>query len=257
MTFLVRFLAASLALAAAGAGGEIRFDGGKRFRLPPSARKAEAEGVRLAGDGSYDEAVRCFDRSLKLSKKNPGARANRGVALSQLGRLDEALKDFEIAVALAPELREQLKAPAVDARIRRAKGRLAGGNVKGALDDLFIAVRVDRKDPRSFAAIADTARQTRRFQTCVSYASRSLDLGGEAAEPLSARAACFAALGRNEDALKDFDRAILLEPERGEHYLGRARVLLELRRKAAARKDARKATALDPSLGERIPAALR
>ncbi len=254
MTLLA--LAASFALAA-GAGGEIRFDGGKRFRVPASARRAETEGIRLLTEGSYDEAIRSFDRSLKLAKKNPGARANRGVALSQLGRLDDALKDFEAAVSLAPELREQLKNPAVDTRVRRAKGRLAGGNVKGALDDLFIAVRVDRKDPRSFAAIAEAARTTRQYQACVNYATRAVDLGGDAAESRADRGSCLAALGRKDDALKDFDRAIQLEPERGEFYLGRAQVLLDLHRKAAARRDSHKAALLDPSLGERLPTALR
>ncbi|MBI5202356.1 MAG: tetratricopeptide repeat protein, partial [Elusimicrobia bacterium] len=237
-------------------GGEIKFNGGKGFRLPPSASAAEADGIRLLNDGSYDEAIESFDRSLKLAKKNPGARANRGVALAQLGRLDEALKDFEAAVSLAPDLRPQLKGPAIETRVRRARARLAGGNVKGALDDLFIAIRVDRKDPRSFAAIAEAARTTRQYQTCVNYASRAIALG-DAAESRGDRGACLAALGRKEDALKDFDAAIAFDPERGEYYLGRAVVLLDLHRKAAARKDAHKAALLDSSLAERIPTALR
>lgn len=256
MTFLTPLLAASVALAA-GAGGEIPFEGGKRFRLPPSAEKAEADGRRLLGEGSFDEAIRAFDRSLKLAKRNPGARANRGLALSHLGRLDEALKDFEAAASLAPELRERLKGPAVETRLRRSKGRLAGGNVKNALDDLFIAIRIDRRDPRAYAAVAETARLTRQFETCVRYASRALDLGASAPEPSADRAACLAALGRKEEALKDFDRAISLDPARGEFYLGRARVLLDLRRRAAARKDAYRAAQLEPALHDRLPAALR
>lgn len=229
----------------------------KGATLPPEARKADAEGIRLLLEGRYQEAAEAFDRSLKTRRKNPRALANRGVALLRLGRLDEAIKDFEAALGLAPELKIPLRARLVEARVARGRLNLSGDRVTEALEDFYSAIRASREDGRGYAAVAAAARKTRELETCVSYAGRALELGPVTVEALETRAACLAELARRDDAIKDLGRAIELASDRAELWALRAGLELQLGRRSAARRDAKRALELDPGLADRLAPALR
>ncbi|MCX5790472.1 MAG: tetratricopeptide repeat protein [Elusimicrobia bacterium] len=182
-------------MAALLSADELRvFPGGTKLKLPPAANKLDARGIELLAQGSYEEALVLFDRSLKIARKNPRARANRGVTLARLGRLDEALRDYKAAIALAPAVEPALRAEVVDGHVRRGRARFDLGKVKDALDDFYAAIRADRQDPRGYAAVARAARDTRQYETCVTYASRAAELGSKSEDVLTDKAACKKAL---------------------------------------------------------------
>ena len=49
------------------------------------------------------EAVACYHRALHLKPDYPEAHNNLGIALMELGRLDEALTSFDAAIAIRPQ----------------------------------------------------------------------------------------------------------------------------------------------------------
>jgi tetratricopeptide (TPR) repeat protein len=62
------------------------------------------EGEILFKKGSYDEALRCFDRALKGDRDGyVQASVGKGYALLAMGRYSEALKFFERAIRLLPQ----------------------------------------------------------------------------------------------------------------------------------------------------------
>ncbi len=78
---------------------------GRAVTLEPKFAEAHNDrGAILAANGSFAEAIPCFERAVAL---NPGyieARNNLGRGLRSLGRLDEALLQFEQVLKAAPEL---------------------------------------------------------------------------------------------------------------------------------------------------------
>lgn len=65
------------------------------------------KGKELAISGQYDEAVRAFDKSIRLKQDYPDAWNNKGAALNRLGLTTEAILAFAKAKELeSPRLGE-------------------------------------------------------------------------------------------------------------------------------------------------------
>ncbi|MGC9515551.1 tetratricopeptide repeat protein [Methanocrinis sp.] len=63
-------------------------------------------GLILADRGSYERAVRCCERAVKIYPFYVHAWNNWGLALYELGRYEEALERLEEALTLNPDLGE-------------------------------------------------------------------------------------------------------------------------------------------------------
>jgi serine/threonine protein kinase/Tfp pilus assembly protein PilF len=81
------------------------------------------------------EAKRDLDKAVKLDGDAPTSRLNRGVAYWSLHRDADALRDFDVVLALPPEKR------LVEAAFYRGQLYLQQGEVQKALDDFDLVVR--------------------------------------------------------------------------------------------------------------------
>jgi Flp pilus assembly protein TadD len=62
-----------------------------------------AQGDRIVKQGRYEEALRHYERAIRMVRRPSYAWTSRGVALKYLGRLDDALRCHENAIRLDPE----------------------------------------------------------------------------------------------------------------------------------------------------------
>ena len=60
------------------------------------------KGTTLGKLGKHDEAIKCFDKAIKLNPNYEKAWNNKGVALDNLGKHDEAIKCYDKAIKLNP-----------------------------------------------------------------------------------------------------------------------------------------------------------
>jgi len=87
-----------------------------------------------------EEALGCFERAVANGYREASLWSNRGIALQDLGRLDEALASYDEALALAPDHRL--------ARFHRSLARLMKGEFAEAWDDYELRlVSSDRQSP--------------------------------------------------------------------------------------------------------------
>lgn len=59
-----------------------------------------ANGIKLANLGKYQEALECFDKAIKLSPNRSETWYNKGSALLKLGRYQEALECYDKSLKL-------------------------------------------------------------------------------------------------------------------------------------------------------------
>lgn len=59
-----------------------------------------AEGIELYEQGKYQEAIKCFDKAIKINPDNASACVNKGVALKNLDKYQEAIKCFDQAIKI-------------------------------------------------------------------------------------------------------------------------------------------------------------
>jgi tetratricopeptide (TPR) repeat protein len=75
---------------------------------PDSMEARSNLGAALSRAGRYDEAIAEYDRALAKSPGNPALLLNMGLAYYKSGRYGEAAARFEQAVSLAPQFKEQV-----------------------------------------------------------------------------------------------------------------------------------------------------
>lgn len=96
--------------------------------------------LHLKRDLRPDKALVCFDRALATGLRDASLCANRGIALQDLGRLDEAVESYDEALVLEPDH--------TLARFHRSLARLMRGEFSTAWDDYELRLAsVDRQLP--------------------------------------------------------------------------------------------------------------
>ena len=82
-------------------------------------------GNALLAQGHPDDALKCYDRALKIKPNDPDLTALKGEALSMAGRYKQAIEAFDFALATNPKAPEILNARGI---AKLGLGDLAGAN---------------------------------------------------------------------------------------------------------------------------------
>ncbi len=101
---------------------------------PDRAQEETALGVKLMGIGTYDQAMRHFDRAIQIWPEYADAYLNRGLAEHGTSHRTEALADFDRALGLDPTL----------TRAYNARGQiyLENGDVQKTIQDCNKSIQV-------------------------------------------------------------------------------------------------------------------
>jgi tetratricopeptide (TPR) repeat protein len=188
-------------------------------RHPELLRLLGATELRL---GRLDEALRQFDAAIAAAPKHADAWSGRGSTLLALGRLDSALESFDKALALRPN----------DATTLHNRGLVLQrlGRVGAALEtfDRALAMQPDAAvihNSRGNAALA----LSRPSEAIASY-DRAIALQPDYAEPYNNRGNALRERGQLDLALASYDRALALKADDAEAHNNRGLLLLRLQR---------------------------
>ena len=220
--------------------------------------------------GRVDEALTWIDGALGRGGGTPGRHALRGRILADAGRVAEAHKEIERALASAPDDVEvhvaraflQLRSDSTTLAMvtldglalehpenplvfeARAEARRAVGDHAGAIVDLEAALGLHTHRPRARLALARLLHDAGRFADASERYRELLESNPNHPEALEGLGACSLALGDSDAAEAAFRRAIESTPEFAASYLalgklvesqGRTDEAIALLRKARAR----------------------
>jgi len=99
---------------------------------PQRAEQQVQAGVRLLSPGHYEDAIVQFGEALEKNPNSWNAYFQRGIAKQNLGSLDAALSDFQVALQLKPDL--------LDARTARAEIFRQKGDRPHAIEELSAVI---------------------------------------------------------------------------------------------------------------------
>jgi tetratricopeptide (TPR) repeat protein len=205
----------------------------------------DAHMLREVTRRNYDDALAAYTLAVDLAPDYAVALGGRGDAFRLLGRNAEALADLTRAIELHPNFSA--------AYICRARTHYALGRYAEALADY------DRFDEIGFTGTGsgyapvideerrgDICRRLGRYDEALACFSRALDYVPDDAVALGGRGDAFRLLGRNAEALADLTRAIELDPDLPGAHASRGAVYQALGRDEEACADLARAAELAP-----------
>jgi len=151
------------------------------------------KGNALADQGRYEEALAAYNTSLTYDADNASTYTYRGAVLHRLGRISDAMEDFDHALMLNPSERQAWIAKA-SVYIDTGEYVLAEQNARRAIE------------------VADTSS------------------GNSVADAYLIHGFVLNRLGRHEQALRAFDLAITFDPERKDLWEHKAYTLVNMGR---------------------------
>ncbi|MCW5892540.1 MAG: tetratricopeptide repeat protein [bacterium] len=171
----------------------------------PSAAMAHVNlGMLLYGQGRVQEAVREYEQALAVAPPEADVVGNLGIALHALGRPAEARARFEEAVALAPG--------DAGVRLNLANGLAAAGEYDRAVAEYLEALRRRPAYPDAHANLGNVLVMQGRVKEARAHYEAALELDPEFAEAHRNLALLLVRLGNVEGARAHLTAAIRLRP---------------------------------------------
>ncbi|MFI6296984.1 tetratricopeptide repeat protein [Nonomuraea sp. NPDC050790] len=192
----------------------------------------------LAGMGRTDEALRDYDAAIALDPAFPDYYVDRGNLRFRLGRHAEALADYETAIDVGPPLPE--------AYYNRAELRLAGGDQEGALADLSHVIVLDPAYLDAYINRAGLLAAAERDDEARADVAMGLMLAPGNPHLLAVFGQLETAAGRHADAEEAFELAIAAAPELAAAWANRGVLRYETGDLEGAVADLSRALELEP-----------
>ena len=189
-------------------------------------------------------AVTLIDRAIAVNPREATAHFNRGLALAELQRFDDAAVGFSVALALNPNFAE--------AYCNRGNALQALGRVEEALSDYRKAVGLNSSYANAWHNEGAALFSLKRYEEALTRLDRAISLNDSDAEAHNSMGGVLHSLHRPTKALVHYDRAVSLQPWDPKIWHNRGVTLLELRRLDEAVASFDHALKLNPEWSESL-----
>ena len=193
--------------------------------------------------GRYNEALADFDEALALNAGIASVWMHKGSLLATMNRDDSAMVCSERAVALKPDYAEAVS--------NRGGLKVRKGDLAGAIVDFDRAVALDPKLRDAYANRASAYSMMQEYEKSIADRRRAIELEPAHAENYRLHGSIGVALqelNRQREAIPEYDEAIRTAPRGdrrlGEYYLKRSYAWWALHDRTRARSDVQDAVRL-------------
>ncbi len=216
---------------------------GRAIQVNPNDAAAYTNrGVALKELRRLDDALACFEKAIALKPDFPSALSNQGLVLQELKRLDEALVCYEKAIALNPDFAfAHNNRGFVLHELKRVDEALASY-------DKAIALKPDYAE--AFGNRGAALQHLQRFDEALACHDKAIALRPDYAEAFCNRGDTLHELKRLDEALVCYDKAIALKPGYADAHGNAGIVLRDLNRLGEALVCFDKAIALKPDYAQ-------
>jgi tetratricopeptide (TPR) repeat protein len=186
-----------------------------------------------------NRAISAYDQALESNPRDTRATHNRGVALSDLGRFEEALAAHDRTLEIDP----------LDADAHNSRGTLLCdhlGRPGEALAEFDRTIEINPRYPSAHSNRGNALNSLGRTEEALAASDRAVELEPQGAGVHNSRAGILYVLKRFEEALAACDRAIALDPRHFLAHANRGAVLAHMKRFDDALEAYDRALQIDP-----------
>ena len=175
-----------------------------KARDNPRAWNNLADALINADD--YAEVRRCCDEAIRLRPNFPEPYNNRGLWYANRGQYEEAVDNYTQAI----RMRENFPM----AYNNRASACIQLGRYGKAVQDCLRAIELDPELAMAYYNLGNAYAKTGDDAAAAAAFSRAIELKWSYPETYYKLARALQRIGRRDEALRDYDKAIAMQPER-------------------------------------------
>jgi tetratricopeptide (TPR) repeat protein len=172
--------------------------------------------------GNHAAAILIFDQALLINKTNAAVFNNRGNALNELKRFDDALASYEQALKIKPDYD--------DAFCNRGNTLQELKRFDDALASYEQALKIRPDHADAFNNRGNTLHELRRFDDALASYEQALKIRPDYADAFCNRGNTLQELKRFDDALASYEQALKIRPDYPQAFYNRGNTLRELKR---------------------------
>jgi protein O-mannosyl-transferase len=187
----------------------------------------------------HEAALKDFDKAVELYPGYLVAIANRGVTYENLGKREEAIADLERALAINPN------SPNPDFILRIGNLRYLLNDFSGSIADYNRLQAMDKLYPRIYSKRAGSEAMLGQAEEALRDAERAVRIDPKDEEAYNSRGLANRLLGKLDDAVNDFGLAIYIKDDYSRPYNNRGAIYLARGQPERAIEDFSKAIELD------------
>ena len=205
-----------------------------------------SKGIALSAMGRKEEAIAAYDQALAIKPDKHEALNNKGNALSAMGRKEEAIAAYDQALAIKPDDHEALNNKGVDlSAIGRKEEAIAAY-------DQALAIKPDKHEAlyNKGGALSDMGRK----EEAIAAYDQALAIKPDDHEALNNKGNALSAIGRKEEAIAAYDQALAIKPDKHEALYNKGVALSAMGRKEEAIAAYDQALAIKPDYHEALAA---
>ncbi len=206
--------------------------------LPKDAAGCLARGNAWLQNGRVEEALRAYDRAIALNPEQLESHFNRGNALLRLQRQTEALAAFERAIAISPDL--------ALAHYNRATLLGAAGRVDEAIQSYRRSLELDPAFMQARFNLGTLYQERDDLDQALACLDQVVAQAPNVAQAHLARGTTLLKMKRLAEAIQSFDRALALQARYPEALSNRGNARLQLKQYEAAWADLSAAVRMSP-----------
>ena len=193
-------------------------------------------GVALKNMNRMQEAIQDFDRAIVLNPEYPLAYNNRGVTLKKMGMLREAIEDFDRAIDLNPSYYK--------AYDYRGSAYSKIGRLDKAIEDFDKAISLNPAYYETYLNRGVAFGEAGMLEKAIESFNQALAGDPNYADAYYNRGFTYSLLGRDDLALADYNRAISLNGNLAQAYFNRGKLLVRTGDRQGGIADVQKACEL-------------
>jgi superkiller protein 3 len=186
----------------------------KALEIKPDYHEAwNNRGIALGNLGRLEEAIASYDKALEFKPDLHEAWYNRGIALGNLGRLEEAIASYDKALEFKPDLHE--------AWYNRGNALYNLGRLEEAIAsyDKALEIKPDYHEAWNYRGYA--LGNLGRLEEAIASYDKALEIKPDYHEAWNYRGYALVNLGRLEEAIASYDKALEFKPDYHEAWNNR------------------------------------
>jgi tetratricopeptide (TPR) repeat protein len=215
----------------------------RALRLNPDHADAHSDlGAALMGRGRTQEAIGQYEQALRIRPDSAVAQNNFGLALVRLGRAQEAIEHYEQAVRFKPDYAE--------AHYNLGGALERTGKLKEAIGHYEQAVQIKPDYAKAYDNLGAALIQLGRVSEAMSRWEQALRIDPDLADAHYNLGGALEQTGKLQEAIELYERAVQIKPDFAEAYINLGGALIRLGRVSEAMSRWEQALRISPNLAD-------